>query len=93
MSLKLCFELLNQEDYDQVIHSMIPSEILTTFSSRELMFSEIDIPNCPLCEDCSLNKNCLTKRKVDLANRIAAQMAKNPFINQSYIEEYCLSVH
>lgn len=79
------FKLLEKgKDLVTIKHS-ISSEIINDFSSVENIFCNIDIPNCPDCNNCSMYKNCLTKNKVDFSKRIMNKMKSN-LVNQDDFE-------
>jgi hypothetical protein len=68
------FKLLEQGESQYNIKKAVPFEIITDFASSENIFSKIDIPNCPDCNNCALSENCLTKHKVNFSKRILLKM-------------------
>lgn len=82
------FECLEKGMTLEAISKIIPQDIIHSFSSAEQVFSEIELPNCPDCNNCSLNKKCKTKSNFILALRIAEAMKEHALIDQSYLNQF-----
>ena len=67
----------------------IPNDIIECFSTRQNIFSAIEIPVCPNCHDCNLTDVCKTKGNYELSKNIAKKMISHPKIEMVYIEEFC----
>ena len=79
--------LENNKPYEDII-KYIPSEIVASFSSIKNIFSDIELPNCPQCDNCSLFNSCRTRAYFSLAMDIASAMKSQGLINQDYIKKY-----
>lgn len=51
-------------------------QVISDLSNTENIFKEIKFPICPDCERCSLNSECLTRLKLDIACSIHTEMKK-----------------
>lgn len=74
------YSLFSYYDSDKTLDELnrnFSSELLNEFSSIETLFSHIDFPLCPNCEDCPLSVHCLTKENYINALNIAKEMKRN----------------
>jgi len=83
------FAYLEKGVSNEHILKNIPKEIIESFSSVDTIISDIDLPNCPNCDDCKLINDCKTTSNIKMAGRISKAMNKNQ-IDQNYLQEYLL---
>lgn len=55
--------------------------IVDSFSSPEKIFASVGFPNCPHCDNCRLNQDCITKDNLQYSRSIGAKM-KEAHISQ-----------
>lgn len=90
ISIANYLQYLGKGASNEYIQKNIPQEIIESFSSVDKIFSEIDLPNCPDCNYCSLKNNCKTTLNIELARRIGKKMNKKQ-VCQDYLQEYILN--
>ena len=88
LSILRYFECLIENLPSNRILDIVPQEVISSFSSVENMFSDIELPNCPNCKECKLSNSCKTKPNFILAMRIAQKMKEHEFINQEYLKQF-----
>lgn len=82
------FSYLEEEKSHEYIQTHVPKDILDDFSSIEKIYSEINLPNCPICSACGLQKVCLTTKNIELYKRLANAMKEHGLIDQNYLQMF-----
>ena len=68
---------LYQEGFNPETQKDIPEEIINDFANRETLLKYIDLPSCPNCSTCKLQKDCQTRVIFDSILRISKKMRRD----------------
>jgi len=63
-------------------------EIINEFEDKDKILNNIDLPNCPQCNECSLYNECLVRTRINTSIRINKAMGKTIISQPNSFESY-----
>jgi ribosomal protein S12 methylthiotransferase accessory factor len=79
-------ESISQKLISAGASSQLVNEVVEFLTDKNRLFDQINLPQCPDCQACSLNQECLTRNKLNFAFRYHQKMKENP-LRQEWIGE------